>query len=107
MPNRRNGSDRPCFVRTFPMKTTSLKYMASILGLSAMAVTSPLLAQSQNGYSRDSSASTQTQMNEPAGAQNHKARNWSWLGLIGLIGLLGLRKHHEIRNEEYRTTNRP
>ncbi len=50
---------------------------------------------------RQSSPSDGAIMNEPSGADNTK--NWSWIGLFGLAGLFGLKRHNDVRDENYRT----
>jgi MYXO-CTERM domain-containing protein len=48
------------------------------------------------------SATRDTTINEPSGADNNGS-SWSWLGLLGLLGLFGLKRRHEAHDETYRT----
>ena len=93
------------------MKTThKLKCLAAASSFALLASTYP--AFSQNTVNNNPSQPAGAEMrqptmdegaviNEPAGADN--ARNWSWIGLLGLAGLFGLKRHHDVKDEHYRT----
>jgi hypothetical protein len=83
------------------MKTKSFKHLVPIIGLSLLSLSSPLIAQeSGRGYTV---SSTQTEMNEPAGAVDDRGSDLWWLGLLGLLGLFGLRGRYA-KEDTYRTT---
>jgi hypothetical protein len=71
---------------------------SSLNSSSSSAQTTPsLMAERTNNYNNGAT------VNEPAGADNTGASNWSWFGLLGLLGLFGLKRTHDVRDENYRS----
>lgn len=90
---------------------TKMKCLAVASSLALLASASPAFAQNTvdttpsesaaEPQMRQSFPSDGAIMDEPAGADN--TRNWSWIGLLGLAGLFGLKRHNDVRDENYRT----
>lgn len=99
------------------MKTYSnLKRLAVVSSFALLVSTCPMFAQNDTNSSQSSAGQSSksldsygaqttgrsnysgTAMNEPAGADNTGAANWSWFGLLGLLGLFGLKRPQDVRN---------